>query len=262
MLCVEGVPCTPSTATAAPPLSRCTGFFALREPSSLLLPTRDGRAAHYLSYLTAPRQRARTVQGASTATASGSMSSHSSRTRCTCMCTCACACAYACACAWLDALSLQHRAPRPARSRGEPCRAYARCHHLALTPGREMYAPPEAAAHVCHFRYRWRHTFESRQRKGYLTNGTGLGGLSASHRKHKAWVVGQWRASLFHMWSPSCRGRCRQHLHLLRHVDELKGALYRRYAPREQALKPRWNQRRRTRRQRWRRSPPRSPSRP
>ena len=115
-------------------------------------------------------------------------------------------------------------------------RVYGNIHHLALTPGREMYAPPEAAAHVCHFRYRWRHTFETRLRKGYLANGTngsarGLGGFSPSHRAHKAWVVGEWRSSLFQMWTPTCAGTCRQHMHLLRHVDEVRAGLYRRYAP-------------------------------
>ena len=96
-----------------------------------------------------------------------------------------------------------------------PCQVYGNVHWLALRRGHEMVSPPEGAAHVCHFRYRWRHTFERRQRKGYLAatseaNATqashSLGGFSARHRKHKSWVVAQWRSSLFHMWSPSCRG--------------------------------------------------------
>ena len=153
-----------------------------------------------------------------------------------------------------------------------PCQVYGNVHWLALRRGHEMVSPPEGAAHVCHFRYRWRHTFERRQRKGYLAatseaNATqashSLGGFSARHRKHKSWVVAQWRSSLFHMWSPSCRGmhgtrthartharthtqrahaharmhvsagRCTQHLVLLRHVERLRLGLYHRYASRE-----------------------------
>ena len=109
---------------------------------------------------------------------------------------------------------------------------YGNVHWVALRRGREMVSPPERAAHVCHFRYRWRHSFERRQHKGYLsgslsgtqeTNATqasplpprSLGGFSARHRKHKSWVVAQWRSSLFHMWSPSCRG---MHMHMDAHT--------------------------------------------
>ena len=122
------------------------------------------------------------------------------------------------------------------RARMRPCRCtatlltmsqvYGNVHWLALRRGHEMVSPPEGGAHVCHFRYRWRHTFERRQRKGYLAATTdanatqasrSLGGFSARHRKHKSWVVAQWRSSLFHMWSPSCRGMHR-HTRVRTHI--------------------------------------------
>jgi hypothetical protein len=119
---------------------------------------------------------------------------------------------------------------------------YGNVHWLALRRGHEMVSPPEGGAHVCHFRYRWRHTFERRQRKGYLAATSGanatqashsLGGFSARHRKHKSWVVAQWRSSLFHMWSPSCRGmhtrthartHARTHMHARTHAHLQAGA--------------------------------------